>query len=181
MTLINRTYVTMWSRAAPEIALSKRRSELDLSLHGLFNGRIQWAYSMGVFNGRIQWAYSMAMSHFEMFSLRVPARQTRSTELFALTNQRVSACNILQHFATLCPLLSLTPCHELSLVITSNTWSISSYRRDILSSFYADHVIYMYILFLLLYECDAPGCAFAMCMRTTVIGTVLCPVCGSAE
>ena len=56
--------------------LSKRRSALDLSfLHGLFNGRID------------------STSLVERFSLRVPARQTHSNELFALTNPRVSVCN----------------------------------------------------------------------------------------
>ena len=96
--------------------LSKRRSALDLSfLHGLFNGRID------------------STSLVEMFSLRVPARQTRSTDLFALTNPRVSVCNSSLFFRLPRAMNSLlASCPTLDL--------FSSSRREILSSFYAANV-----------------------------------------
>ena len=96
--------------------LSKRRSALDLSfLHGLFNGRID------------------SKSLVERFSLRVPARQTRSNELFALTNPRVSVCNASLFFRL--------PRVMNSLLTSRPTLDLfSNSRREILSSFYASNV-----------------------------------------
>ena len=96
--------------------LSKRRAALDLSfLHGLFNGRID------------------SKSLVERFSLRVPARQTRSNELFALTNPRVSVCNASLFFRL--------PRVMNSLLTSRPTLDLfSDSRREILSSFYASNV-----------------------------------------
>ena len=94
----------------------KKKEALDLSfLHDLFNGRID------------------SKSLVERFSLRVPARQTRSNELFALTNPRVSVCNASLFFRL--------PRVMNSLLTSRPTLDLfSNSRREILSSFYASNV-----------------------------------------